>query len=233
MPYICQWTPISTYGAHTAFVYWGYCWQNLLQYDDESPWYLSTVIASDSLSVGQLFFELFWLLGCKPAQKPVKIQDHFFSSSTLGHFLWNWKWNDVIREFCPLLYFVKCIFNRFGNLYGINPTDLSVGRWRRKNVKAISFWSTTTPGRPRAPFVADDHIASFLLSTTSTEHSSDLLKLVKSVRFSSSWKCDARDGTLLFPSSLEDEIIQLKFYEQNVLKCSARLRHRNKDLEST
>lgn len=73
----------------------------------------------------------------------------FFSSSTLGHLLWNWKWNDVIREFCPLLYFVKCIFNRFGNLYGINPTHLSVGRWRRKNVKAISYWSTITPGRPR------------------------------------------------------------------------------------
>lgn len=168
-----------------------------------------------------------------PRKNRSKFKTIFFSSSTLGHFLWNWKWNDVIREFCPLLYFVKCIFNRFGNLYGINPTDLSVGRWRRKNVKAISFWSTTTPGRPRAPFVADDHIASFLLSTTSTEHSSDLLKLVKSVRFSSSWKCDARDGTLLFPSSLEDVIIQLKFYEQNVLKCSARLRHRNKDLEST
>ena len=182
---------------------------------------------------GPTFLRVILTLRLQARAKTGQNSRPFFSSSTLGHFLWNWKWNDVIREFCPLLYFVKCIFNRFGNLYGINPTDLSVGRWRRKNVKAISFWSTTTPGRPRAPFVADDHIASFLLSTTSTEHSSDLLKLVKSVRFSSSWKCDTRDGTLLFPSSLEDEIIQLKFYEQNVLKCSARLRHRNKDLEST
>lgn len=165
-------------------------------------------------------------------QKPVKIQDHSFSSSTLGHLLWNWKWNDVIEEFCPLLYFVKCIFNRFGNLYGINPTDLSVGRRRRKMSKRYHSDPTITPRRPRAPFVAGDHIASSLLSTTSVEHSSDL-KLVKSVRFSSSWKCDARDGILLFPSSLEDEIIQLKFYEQNVLKCSARLWHRNKDLEFT